>query len=466
VRHFDWTITLLFLAASTGSAWALEPANPKANAKARAILNYLERLPQRSDRRLLSGQFTDAGPTAKLAMCEEVHKKTGHWPAMIGLDYADFTKGGLEYKTVNRVAIEYAKQGGLVTISAHLCNPANPKSRGPWEPGADLQKLITPGNEVHDRWMKELDIMAAGLKELQDADVVVLWRPFHEMNGDWFWWGAKEPETFIRVWQQMFDYFTKTKGLNNLLWVYSPNHGEKTAAYYAGDRYVDIVGLDACTDFVDPQHIRGYEAVAKLPKPFGFTEFGPFGPHNPPGNYDYPRFLAGVQKHFPKTTFFLAWHYKWSLGRNQNARQLLEHPWLVNRENLPAEVRSPASATPNGRTIASVPPGAAALGYTKRVINETLIATDVAPGKNGNFKWFSGQWYSQKVPSLDHYSTRTGTLALSLLEARSVPRAIGIKSWGTAACSTSAVMVWAGRRGDGRSICTLAPGLLRLRMQK
>jgi len=328
-------IVAILLVVSTGSIHALEPADPKANAKARAILNYLERLPQRTDKRLLSGQFTDCGPNANLGLCREIHEKTGHWPAIVGLDYADFAKGGLEYKTVNRVAIEYAMKGGLVTISAHLFNPANPKSRGPWERGGDLQKLLTPGNEAHDRWMKELDIMAAGLKELQDAGVVVLWRPFHEMNGGWFWWGAKEPDTFIRVWRHMFDYFTKTKGLNNLLWVYSPNHGEKTAAYYAGDQYVDIVGLDAYTDFVDPQHIRGYDAVAKLPKPFAFTEFGPHGPHNPPGDYDYRRFLDGVQKHFPKTTFVLAWSNKWSLGRNQNTKQLLEHPWLVNREDLP-----------------------------------------------------------------------------------------------------------------------------------
>ena len=339
MKRLSHTLALLWLAAGAAAALALEPANPKTNAKARAILNYLQQLPERADKRLLSGQFNGCGPgAAKPDRCQEIHEKTGRWPAMIGLDYADFSQGGtgLEYKTVNRVAVEYARQGGLVTLSAHLRNPANPKSRGPWEQGADLNEILTPGNEAHARWMHELDIMAAGLGELRDAGVVVLWRPFHEMNGGWFWWGAKQPATFIEVWRHMFDYFSKTKGLDNLLWVYSPNHGDKTAAYYAGDRYVDIVGLDAYTDFVDPQHIKGYDAVAKLPKPFGFTEFGPHGAHNPPGDYDYPRLRDGIEKHFPKTTFFLAWDGKWSLGRNRNAKQLLEHAWLVNREDLPA----------------------------------------------------------------------------------------------------------------------------------
>ena len=112
--------------------------------------------------------------------------------------------------------------------------------------------------------MEELDTLAAGLKQLQDAGVVVLWRPFHEMNGDWFWWGGKNPEAFINVWRHMFDYFTKTRGLNNLLWVYGPNHGKKTAAYYAGDGYTDVVGLDAYTDFVDPKHIMGYPGSGPL----------------------------------------------------------------------------------------------------------------------------------------------------------------------------------------------------------
>lgn len=340
MRNTGLFLVALWMVYLVPAAQALEPANPKTNARARAILNYLEALPQKSEKRLISGQFTDFGPGARLTNCEDAFKKTGRWPGMIGIDYADFGKGGLHYATVNRLAIAYAQKGGLVTISAHLYNPANPRGGGLRDQGVDLKKILTPGNEAHDRWMKELDILADGLKELKDADVVVLWRPFHEMNGGWFWWGAKDPDTFIQVWRHMFDHFTRTRGLDNLLWVYSPNHGSKTAAYYAGDRYVDIVGLDAYTDFVDPQHIKGYEEVAKLPKPFGFTEFGPHGPSKPPGNYDYLRFLTGVQKHFPRTCFFLAWHWNWGLGRNQNTRQLLEQPWLINREDLPAEFAS------------------------------------------------------------------------------------------------------------------------------
>jgi len=165
---------------------------------------------------------------------------------------------------------------------------------------------------------------------------VVLWRPFHEMNGDWFWWGGQDPEKFIRVWRHMFDYFTKSKGLDNLLWVYGPNHGRRTAAYYAGDQYVDIVGLDAYTDFIDPEHIKGYDAVAALPKPFGFTEFGPFGPRNPPGDYDYRKFLAGIKAHFPKTCFFKCWNANWSLASNQFTKELLADSSIINREDMPA----------------------------------------------------------------------------------------------------------------------------------
>jgi mannan endo-1,4-beta-mannosidase len=323
-------------------AFALEPADPKADVRARALLDYLDGLPARQDKRILSGQFTDYGPSARLTLCEDAFKSTGHWPAMIGLDYCDFTTGGLHTPTVDRLAIDYARHGGIVTISTHLPNPANPKGGGLRDKGVDLDALISPGTETHTRWLRELDTMAAGLKTLQDAGVVVLWRPFHEMNGNWFWWGGKDPDAFIRIWKHMFEYFTKTKGLHHLLWVYSPNHGAKVASYYPGDRFVDIVGLDAYTDHVDPEHIRGYAELASLPKPFGFTEFGPHGASDPPGDYDYRRLLTGIRTHFPRTSFFLSWHAKWSLARNHHARELLDDSSVVNREDIPKNLAAPS----------------------------------------------------------------------------------------------------------------------------
>jgi len=315
---------------------AAEPANSDATPQTRKILNYFHDLATRKEgRRMLSGQFSDFGNGANLRIMERIHEKTGHWPALLGVDYADFARGSLTTKVPNQVALEYWKQGGLVTVMAHLNNPANPKGGGLRDKGVNLDDLLREGTETHARWMQELDLLAGGLQELRKAGVVVLWRPFHEMNGGWFWWGAKDPETFIKVWRHMFDYFSKSKGLDNLLWVYGPNHGPNTAKYYAGDGYVDLTGLDAYTDFIDRQHIKGYEEILALPKPFGFTEYGPHGPQNPPGDYDYRRFIAGLRKEFPKTCFFMAWNAKWSLATNQFTKELLDDPVVVNREDLP-----------------------------------------------------------------------------------------------------------------------------------
>ncbi len=343
-------VIALAAAGARAAAPAAAPANPDASARARAVLTFLQGLEARTDHRMLSGQFTSFGQAADLRLPEAIHTQTGRWPAMIGVDYAGFERISnhaiIETAEPNRTAIAYWKAGGLVTVSAHLYNPANPNGGGLRDTGVDLAALLEPGTPAHQRWMEELDAVAAGLLELKAAGVVVLWRPFHEMNGAWFWWGGQPPAVFIRVWREMFDYFTKTKGLDNLLWVYSPNHGQKTADYYAGDEYVDIVGLDAYTDHIDPEHIRGYDAVARLPKPFGFTEFGPHGAENPPGDYDYRRFLAGVKAHFPRTTFFQSWNGKWSPPLNRFAKELYDDPWLVNRADLPRGLAGDAPPPP------------------------------------------------------------------------------------------------------------------------
>ncbi len=75
-----------------------------------------------------------------------------------------------------------------------------------------------------------------------------------------------------------------------------------------------------------------------IPKPFGFTEYNPHGSENPPGNYDYRRFIAGLEKGFPRTCFFLCWNAKWSLATNESTKELPNHPSVANREDLPARL--------------------------------------------------------------------------------------------------------------------------------
>ncbi len=310
------------------------------------MLEYFHELTARKQgKRILSGQFSDFGNAANLRLLERVHEQHGRWPALIGVDYADFSRGSITTKVPNQVAIDYWRQGGLVTVMAHMYNPANPRGGGLRDKGMDIAEVLKPDTETHARWMQQLDLMAAGLQELKAAGVVVLWRPFHEMNGGWFWWGGQEPAKFIAVWRHMFEYYSATKGLDHLLWVYGPNHGPKTASYYPGDDYADLVGLDAYTDAIDPEHIRGYPEIAAIGKPFGFTEYGPHGPQNPPGDYDYRRLLAGFEEHFPSTRFFMAWNARWSLATNQNVRALLEHPAVINREDLPPRLFAPASSS-------------------------------------------------------------------------------------------------------------------------
>jgi mannan endo-1,4-beta-mannosidase len=343
-------ISILLAAMCASAAWGVEPANRKSNPQVRAVLEYFYSLSGKTDNRILSGQFTNFGTGSNLKIMEQIHEATGQWPALMGADYADFRKGSITTKVPNAAAIEYWKQGGLVHIMAHMYNPANPKGGGLRDKGVNIADVLKEGTDTHKRWMEQLDLIADGLLELKAAGVVVLWRPFHEMNGGWFWWGAQKPESFIAVWRQMFDYFSTTKGLDNLLWVYGPNHGGKTAAYYAGDDYVDLVGLDAYTDFIDPEHIRGYAEIVALNKPFGFSEYGPHASSNPPGDYDYRKFVEGVKKNFPKTCYFMCWNAKWSMASNQFVKEMLNDPAIANRDELPKKLFTRAKVSSGAMT--------------------------------------------------------------------------------------------------------------------
>ncbi len=104
----------------------------------------------------------------------------------------------------------------------------------------DAANALTEGTWENDVFTSDLAKVADCLKLLQDANIPVVWRPFHEAAGGWFWWG-KDADSFKKMWIAMFDYF-KSQGLNNLIWVWTCQTGDED--WYPGDAYVDIIGCD------------------------------------------------------------------------------------------------------------------------------------------------------------------------------------------------------------------------------
>jgi len=332
------SIIVLLCAGSGRAAEAGAPADPGLNPRARAILAWFQQLQAAPELKLVSGQFAGWSGRARMDELGQIERATGRWPAMIGLDYCAFVKGQATIATqpVNALAQKYWNAGGLVSISWHAPNPGKPKGGGLKERGVKLADLLTPG-PTHDRWMKSLDEVSAGLARLQEAGVVVIWRPLHEMNGAWFWWGAQEPADFIAVWRHMFEYFTQAKGLHNLIWAWGPNHAQRPPAdYYPGDAFTDLIGLDAYTDHINPDRIKGFESLTGISKPTGFTEYGPHGASNPPGDYDFRQLLDGIEQNFPQLRHFLVWNENWNPARNRFAREFYNDPRVITRDRIPA----------------------------------------------------------------------------------------------------------------------------------
>jgi mannan endo-1,4-beta-mannosidase len=216
---------------------------------------------------------------------------------------------------------------------------------------SDFTHLLTPSNPVHTAYLNELDFLAGQLQTLQNAGVVVLYRTLHEMNGNWYWWSMGTTTQYRKLWQMEFNYLTKTKGLHNLLFTWTPSAGiGNYARYYPGAAYVDITGLDlyATINGAPVPRAGGYNELTTQvapSKPFGLTEYGPLDPTNT-GSFtqqDYYQLIVGIKQNMPKTTFWSSHFTKWSMGlanpggapsRHSNVGKLLSDPWVVNEGDI------------------------------------------------------------------------------------------------------------------------------------
>ncbi len=345
------------LLASSAQAHAFAPANPKAATATRSVLNWLGHLPNRAESRAASGYFggyTNIGDqnSFSLAQVNELYAQTGQYPTLLGCDYARGWDSASDPTTLinsscNSSLTDWWTAGGLVTIDVHLPSPANPGGGGLNSPMGNFADLLTPSTTAGTRWRAQLDKIAQGLQQLENAGVPVLFRPLHEMNGNWFWWGDRDPATFRQVWQQMYTYLTVTKQLDNLLWVFSPDAGRgNRTAFYPGAAYVDIVGADAYSPWSGPGSANAdsaYNELRALGKPFAFTEVGT---QSGQGSFDFTQWSAALRQRYPAATYVFSWNSEYGLARNPGASGFMNDPWIVNRSEVNlSQVTEPGSPT-------------------------------------------------------------------------------------------------------------------------
>jgi hypothetical protein len=245
----------------------------------------------------------------------------------------------------------HVAKGGLIGFSFHVGNPfhVDPKT-GKHLVGdrtdVDLPKLADPNNPMGGGpvwWRDQLDYIADILAHFDSG--VVLFRPFHESNGDWFWWGQPDPAEFRTAWNGMFQYLTVTKGRHNLLWVYAAARDDADGGslkvptrYFPGADLVDLVGLDIYNDDLSdaaPNRL-GYEALANMGKPFAVTEYAA---QNWPTIHDGATTLQNdkvrdkFRDAYPDTVLASCWYSSnnnnWQISDKPNPAALLNDPIAI-----------------------------------------------------------------------------------------------------------------------------------------
>ncbi len=178
------------------------------------------------------------------------------YPALYGWDLAhlelDSAKNidGVPFENMKSYIKDAYRRGGVVTISWHASNPLTEKSA--WDITEGSLHSILPGNLKHEKYKTWLDKVAVFIQQLktdQGAPIPILFRPFHELTGNWFWWGKNVSSSadFKAIWKFTVDYLQKEKNIHQLLYVYNTADFDSNAdflARYPGDDQVDILSFD------------------------------------------------------------------------------------------------------------------------------------------------------------------------------------------------------------------------------
>lgn len=337
-----------------------ELSNKNATQQAKNVYNFLL---NQSGKKIISGVQSE-GTANNNEHIDLIASKTGKHPAMAGYDFIFLqyspTPAGwswvVNYSDMS-APIEHWNAGGLVNYMWHWNVP---NSESAWKNGVNnynfdgynfysdktsfsIVEALKDGTWQHDFIMQDMAKAAGYLKILQDADIPVIWRPLHEAAGNynlygkknnaWFWWGRGGAEPCKQLYRLMRDTFEQQYGLNNLIWVWTldATMGAEAewAAWYPGDDYVDIVGVDIYEDNIAAKS-RQYQAAVDLSEGHKLVTISECGNIPEPGAC----FDAGN-----KWSWFLVWSSgtgDYRFNTDAYWKKLMDSDRTIARENMPS----------------------------------------------------------------------------------------------------------------------------------
>ena len=296
-------------------------SNENAIENAERVYSYLKDVYKSS---CLTGQMESTWMGSPDYEMNYIEKNTGKLPAIRGLDFMCN-----DFEGVVSRAEQWWEKGGIVTICWHTGADFASEYTDSLADSIDWDEAFIEGSETYNSLIAGMDRAAPYLQQLEDAGVPVLWRPFHEIDGGWFWWSKGGAENFKKLWQMMYTRYTDYWGLDNLIWVlgYSANVNVDKAEWYPGDDYVDLMGADSydpgenkalydlCTEIAPEGMPVVYHECANIPSADAMTASGALW------------------------TFFMVWHTD-SLTDTQlnsiaNLKEIYNSDYFITLDELP-----------------------------------------------------------------------------------------------------------------------------------
>lgn len=316
-----------------------KPISANSIKAAKATLSDLRRRPGRIANRVALGQQLI---TWKYGRKTDADAWYGDWlqyeqnlwplPEIMGGELSDLMTypGFAPNQAALNELIRHGKRGHIVTLVWHPDNPVPGGAFGTPIATADIGRMIKGATTVGANWQTQLDRAAAVLQQFEDAGVTVLFRPLHEQNGNFFWWGDKgqsgealraRQQAWTAMWRDMVNELTVNKGLTNLLFVFGTNQVNYDGVvppltYYPGARWADAVSIDVYDEELDlggsNRGLQHYAALVGTGKPFGLAEFGQSyteagtGPNA--DQWDARVLTQRIRDSYPRTAFAISWY--------------------------------------------------------------------------------------------------------------------------------------------------------------